>query len=96
MNEQERKAIFEISKLLADIEIYAGKIDFCNTNLMELVQLIEYDEYEERERPLYFWNNRERIEGFVEMQNDYYRGLLFPLIEKVQEQIELLIQNEKQ
>lgn len=96
MKEQTTKTIIELSSLLADAEVYAGKIDFCTTNLMELVELCEYDQAEENERPFYFWNNRERIEKFVEMQKDYYHDKVLPLLEQAQEQIQLLLDQQKE
>ena len=96
MKEQTTKNLVELSSALLDAEVYAGKIDFCTTNLMELVCLAEYDQEEESTRPALFWYNRERIEKFVEMQRDYYHDKLLPLLAQAQEQIELLLAEQEQ
>lgn len=96
MKEQTTKELLELSNTLADAEVYAEKIDFCITNLMELVALFEYDQDDEVERALFFWNNRERIEKFVEMQKDYSHDKVMPLLVKAQEQIQELLDRQKE
>lgn len=95
MNEQEKKSIFTISDLLADAEVYAGKIDFCIDGIMELSEPHEYEQYTDEEKPIMFWGNRDRIKKYSEMQKDYYHDKVLPLIRKAQEEIEMLLQNEK-
>ena len=96
MNKQEVKAILELSDLLFDMTVYAEKMDFCNTRLMELSEVSEYDEYEETDRPLYFWNARERIQKYTEIQNDYYNGKVLPMIEKAQGILQALLDKAKE
>lgn len=92
MEKENKNKVFEAANLLAEAEIAADKINFCILNLMELVELAAYDDQEENEKPLYFWNNRERIEAFIEMQNDYYHDLFLPKLNKAQELIDLLME----
>lgn len=96
MNKEEKKTVFELNNLLCELEVYTDKMDFCNTRLMELSELCEYSDYEEQERPLFFWNARERIEKYVEIQNDYFRDKVLPLIEKAQEIAQALMDGEQE
>ena len=88
--------LFEAANILAEAEVAADKINFCTLNLMELVELAAYNDYEENEKPFYFWNNRERIEAFVEMQTDYYHDLFITKLNKAQEIIDLLLTEQKE
>ncbi len=88
--------LFEAANTLAEAEVAADKISFCTLNLMELVEVATYDDYEENEKPFYFWNNRERIEAFVEMQTDYYHDLFITKLHKAQEIIDALLTEQRE
>lgn len=91
----EKDLAFQIDTLLGDVEIAADKINFCILNLMELVEPAAYDDYEEKEKPFYFWNNRERLQNFIEMQVDYYHDIFMPKLKQVEELASMLMEEQK-
>jgi len=93
MTEKERnQTIIEISNLLSDAGNNAEQIDFCTGNIMEYTQPCAYEQYEEEERPLHFWYDKDTICKYAEIQRALYFDLIVPKLEKAQELLETILQ----